>query len=81
MICAKHEAWNHGDTPRVVLIVDVPRPGLPAILRALDRVLMGIISNSPKLQEFLDKSEVDVADRDDLTPESDDGFARAARLA
>ncbi len=77
----EHEAWNHGDTPRVVLIVDVPRPGLPAILRALDRVLMGIISNSPKLQEFLDKSEVDVADRDDLTPESEDGFDRAARLA
>ena len=53
----EHEAWNLGDTPRVVLIIDVRRPGLPTVLRALDRVLMAIISGSPKLQEFLDKSE------------------------
>ena len=77
----EHEAWNHGDTPRVVLIVDVPRPGLPGILRALDRVLMGIISSSPKLQEFLDKSEVDVAGKEDRFTEHRDGLDRAARLA
>jgi aspartate beta-hydroxylase len=81
----EHEAWNHGDTPRVVLIIDVRRPGLPAILRALDRVLMGIISGSPKLQEFLDKSEIDVTGKQAPSHWKhairDDSFGRARSSA
>ncbi|MDX1483680.1 MAG: aspartyl/asparaginyl beta-hydroxylase domain-containing protein [Alphaproteobacteria bacterium] len=66
----EHEAWNHGDTPRVVLIVDIPRPGLPMALRALDRLLMAIIAQSPKLREFLDKSEIEVNKEDRPIAES-----------
>jgi aspartate beta-hydroxylase len=77
----EHEAWNHGDTPRVVLIVDVPRPGLPWILRALDRVLMGIISGSPKLQEFLDKSEIEFAGKKGPSTGVEGSLDQAVRLA
>lgn len=58
----EHEAWNHGATPRVVLIVDVPRPGLPAPLRAFDRALMGFIARSPKLRAFIAASEIDLSE-------------------
>lgn len=77
----EHEAWNHGDTPRVVLIIDIVRPGLPALLRALDRVLMRIISGSPKLQEFLDKSEIDVAGKGAPASDPLENLEPAARAA
>ena len=58
----EHEAWNYGDAPRVVLLIDVPRPGLPPMLRALDRLLMGIITGSPKLRKFMDDSKIAISD-------------------
>lgn len=40
----EHEVWNHGDTPRIVLIVDVARPDMPLPLRAIDRLAFLAVS-------------------------------------
>jgi len=53
-----HEVWNHGDSPRVALIVDVARPGMPALLRAVDRLYNDFVFHSKELQAFVARSEV-----------------------
>lgn len=40
----EHEVWNHGSSPRIVLIVDIARPGIPQPLRTLDKVAFFVVS-------------------------------------
>jgi aspartate beta-hydroxylase len=56
----EHEAWNRGRSPRIVLIVDIARPGMPPLLRAIDRCVYATIVRSDSLRAFLAKSEVSV---------------------
>lgn len=56
----EHEVWNRGDSPRIVLIVDVLRPGMPAPLRLIDRLLTRYIRRSSALRTVLEKGEVDI---------------------
>ena len=54
----EHEAWNHGETPRAILIVDVARSGMPAPLRALDRAVGFLVSHSGDLRRMVENSGV-----------------------
>ena len=56
----EHEAWNRGQSPRIVLIVDIARPDMPPLLRAIDRRVYAMIVRSNSLRAFLAKSEVSV---------------------
>jgi aspartate beta-hydroxylase len=55
----EHEVWNHGDSPRIVLIVDIARPGMPGVLRIFDQVIYGFVAHSKGLRSFLARSEID----------------------
>lgn len=54
----EHEVWNHGATPRAVLVIDLARPDMPAPLRVLDRGLRALISRSGELRRMAEMSDV-----------------------
>ena len=54
----EHEVWNRGDTPRVILLLDVLRPDMPRLLRLLDKLVYGSVARSKSLQRVIAKSEV-----------------------
>ncbi len=51
-----HEAWNHTDSPRVVLFVDFLRP-LPRLLQWLNKRVVDLISRSPFINEIMENIE------------------------
>ena len=68
----EHEVWNRGEGPRVVLLLDVLRPQMPAVLRVSHHLIYGGVSRSKGLDEFLAKSAV--------PPPADSGVPREGSL-
>ena len=54
----EHEVWNRGEGPRVVLLLDVLRSEMPAVLRLSHNLIYGGVSRSKSLGKFLAESEV-----------------------
>tara|TARA_R110002072_G_scaffold125244_1_gene260903 strand:- start:6611 stop:7336 length:726 start_codon:yes stop_codon:yes gene_type:complete len=54
----EHEVWNRSDGYRIVFLLDVERPRMPIIPRAMHRMIYGIVGRSPGMKRFLEQSEV-----------------------
>lgn len=73
----EHEAWNNADSPRIVLIVDIRHPDMPAALRVIDRAIFFVVTRLPFVARFLAQGEIS-PDRPAAAPAGDDGRARPA---
>jgi aspartate beta-hydroxylase len=54
----EHEVRNEGPSPRVALLLDVARPNMPLVPRAIDRVVTGALSRSRSLERTVAESAV-----------------------
>lgn len=54
----EHEVWNRSDGYRIVFLLDVERPNMPIVPRAMHKVIYGLVGRSPGMQKFLADSEV-----------------------